>query len=420
MRKTIYAVTLSCLLCLTACSSSDDFSSALVPEWAIPAQYSYASSFSDGVAVVQNTDGSFMFIDDSGNQLFNKSFYSITTRNDGDGMFTEYLPVVRETSNQAAYKIQRDGSPVPEPEYPIAMQENLIPRPYHIAKSENGLMGVVDIKEQWIVSPDYENIFYTSYGQIRILNGNDSGYLTENGELIFVDGVGTIENFIDGYAVVSVLSEHVSAWEPLYNFVDERGNFLLNTHLTDSKPILSENIITYSEDGLYGFMSMDGNVIIPPQYAYAGGFLEGLAAVTNDNGEIGYVDRNGTVMVPFRKGILGREFQDGLAAFTDTNGTEGLINTSGEWVINPGYHFCYYHEDAKAWELQRSEMSDTVDVFYPATGLVIKGIQLIQEITEDHIVAFKGERGVLITFADGKEKIQKFDWIAPFSGDFAL
>ena len=65
------------------------------------------------------------------------------------------------------------------------------------------------------------------------------------------------------------------------------------------------------QDGLYGYVDYDGNVVIPFQYEDAAAFSEGLAAVKK-NGKWGYINKEGDVIIPFRWATV-ESFSEGFA-----------------------------------------------------------------------------------------------------------
>ena len=71
--------------------------------------------------------------------------------------------------------------------------------------------------------------------------------------------------------------------------------------------------IRFAEDGLFGFMDIEGNVIVEPQYVEAGDFSEGLAAVANEEYRYGYIDVDGNLIIP-HKYYRAQCFSEGRAA----------------------------------------------------------------------------------------------------------
>ena len=55
---------------------------------------------------------------------------------------------------------------------------------------------------------------------------------------------------------------------------------------------------TKSNNGKWGFVDRDGNVVIPFKYGWVGRFAWGVAAATY-NGKTGAIDRHDNVVIPF-------------------------------------------------------------------------------------------------------------------------
>lgn len=90
--------------------------------------------------------------------------------------------------------------------------------------------------------------------------------------------------------------------------------------------------------GLWGYINREGDIVIPPRYASARDFHEGLAEVEMER-LWGYIDTEGrTVIQPsFRRT---GEFVEGIAAASPRghpDGFYGFINRHGEYAIFPQF-----------------------------------------------------------------------------------
>lgn len=85
----------------------------------------------------------------------------------------------------------------------------------------------------------------------------------------------------------------------------------------------------------WGFVDLDGQVVIPPVYRDALAFSEGLAAVRLPGTGWGYIDKVGQLQIPFMYDTAGF-FSEGVAP-VELDGQVGYINTSGQWVIQPQF-----------------------------------------------------------------------------------
>lgn len=393
------------------------------PVWALEPQYTVASDFSRGAAAVKYPDGTCALIAPDGEDLWDKRFTVLQFPRAGQKLFVDLFPVAREGQGEY-YRVDLDGSPIPETSPAVTWIDPFAFTGMDLAcaTAENGRMGVLDIKAQWFLPPEYDTTYCTSGNQIRVyIDENTLGFLREDGTVVPVPGAVKIHDFQeDGYALVSLVNEKDPYRGRLYNFIDQDGNFLLTKSLMDHEPILSEGIIAYAEGDLWGFQDLSGNVLIPPTYARAGAFHEGLAAVTNEKGEIGYVTINGTLQIPFQKLQLSGLFYDGFAFFTDSLSLTGLMDREGHWAVPARYEHAYHDKESGLW-LFSYDISDSLeDVFFPEDEVLVRNLKLVKDEHPDYVVAYKGRYAVLVRVEDGKAKLSRFDYLESFSQGLAV
>ena len=393
------------------------------PVWALEPQYTVASDFSRGAAAVKYPDGTCALISPDGEDLWDKRFTVLQFPRAGQKLFVDLFPIVQEGQGEY-YRIDLDGSPIPETSPAVTWIDPFAFTGMDLAcaTAENGRMGVLDIKAQWFLPPEYDTTYCTSGNQIRVyIDENTLGFLREDGTVVPVPGAVKIHDFQeDGYALVSLVNEKDPYRGRLYNFIDQDGNFLLTKSLMDHEPILSEGIIAYAEGDLWGFQDLSGNVLIPPTYARAGAFHEGLAAVTNEKGEIGYVTINGTLQIPFQKLQLSGLFYDGFAFFTDSLSLTGLMDREGHWVVPARYEHAYHDKESGLW-LFSYDISDSLeDVFFPEEGVLVRNLKQVEDMHSDYFVARKGSDAILVRTQGGKAQLYRFDYLESFSQGLAV
>lgn len=62
-------------------------------------------------------------------------------------------------------------------------------------------------------------------------------------------------------------------------------------------PEAANSPLAFRKDGLWGFVSLDGKVLLEPQFEDASSFSKGMAAVKKD-GKWGYIDKTGAFLIP--------------------------------------------------------------------------------------------------------------------------
>ncbi len=114
---------------------------------------------------------------------------------------------------------------------------------------------------------------------------------------------------------------------------------------------VGNGLIPVEKDGLYGYMNLKGENVIPCKYKYAARFREGLAKVSNKEGQIGFIDIEGNIVIPFSNQITGSCFYDGFVGIKTSEGMgfmdkKGKIKYSGKMHV---YNYdCVFSEGVTA------------------------------------------------------------------------
>jgi len=93
-----------------------------------------------------------------------------------------------------------------------------------------------------------------------------------------------------------------------------------------------EELIPFSQGGLWGFADPGGNVVIQPEYDSAEPFACGLAVVSK-SGVYGYIDETGAVAIKPQYSVAGSFVAD-FAVANDEKGEGFLIDQSGNRVLS--------------------------------------------------------------------------------------
>jgi len=93
----------------------------------------------------------------------------------------------------------------------------------------------------------------------------------------------------------------------------------------------SERLLPIKQNGRWGYIDKNANIVIQPQYDEAHDFIGEIAPVKIHN-KWGYIDRSGRVVLSPRSYDIWL-FYDGLSRFSPTPTTWKYINQQGETVI---------------------------------------------------------------------------------------
>lgn len=102
--------------------------------------------------------------------------------------------------------------------------------------------------------------------------------------------------------------------------------------------------------GLSGYINIEGEIVIPCQYEFAGNFSEGLALVSNGN-KSGYINIYGELVIPYKYDYDSGGFTEGLAYVWESNEDLkfGYIDKTGREITNYKYDRGHDFKDGIAW-----------------------------------------------------------------------
>lgn len=220
----------------------------------IPLEYASVSPFVNGMAAVQDTQGTWFFADEQG-------AYTANISNSIKGAVT-YVGVV----NEDKFPVCVDGK---YSYYDLAFTPVL--EGYDFAGTFNAGVAAVKKGNAWhLINGKGEHITKDSYEEIAtdtrgICCLRDRIAVKQKGQWFLLDGSGKKVSS-EGFEAIRL-------------------------------PAGSE-LLAVKKNGKWGFADLDGKLVIKPQYEDAKSFSSGMAAVCRD-GLWGYIDENNTVCIDF-------------------------------------------------------------------------------------------------------------------------
>lgn len=155
-----------------------------------------------------------------------------------------------------------------------------------------------------------------------------SAYVGENGFILsFYNDHATITNGLE------VLGRKAN-WDDFEGIIDSKGNIVVPIQYNYAKYLNNDVVVVAKgkEYGSFGVIDTKGTIKVPLVYDYvkAESYGEGLIAAKKGE-KFGYVDMNGTVVIPFQYESASA-FSEGLAAVV-LNNKLGFIDSSNRIVI---------------------------------------------------------------------------------------
>jgi hypothetical protein len=300
----------------------------------IPAQFDWATGFSQGVASVCVSGGGCGPVDTSGRFL---------------GPLQDRNGLIPDRYSEGLGAVMRVIGPSPVDQahgYVDLGGKVVIPLEYSWAGDFDGGIAVVHqgTKAFFIdragktVTPEFENAYRFSEGLAPVKLNGKWGYIHRDGTMAIAPQFEGARGFSEGLAPV------VSGGA--FEYIDTTGKVVVEPIYADALEF-SEGLAAVWLNWKWGYIDSTGKQAIPIQYQIAGAFREGLAPVQLDNKKWGYIDKNGhfeiqpifdyatsfcaqlASVTTFR--VLGpseRTFNHGERV----QGRDGIINHAGKYV----------------------------------------------------------------------------------------
>jgi hypothetical protein len=314
----------------------------------IPLQFLGAFEFGDNnLAAVVREDSSLDFIDSNGRFRTSLHFQLMLA---GEGMHGAYLPVAfshRLATAPWNWKwgyIDTSGHPVAPSRFEGA---RVFSASGLAAIKQGGKWGYVDITQKIVIPPRFEKAAeFALNGLASVSLGGKCGYVDRKGIVVVPpqfeqcfgfgqNAPGNLarirpdywrgEGLIDTKGKVVLRSVPVDASEPHYEYSGFSTNGL-RSYVDNS-----------SGEGLWGYLDIKGNVVIQPQFRFAGDFAgNGLARVIDRRHKSGFIDAKGTFAISPDFDCAYDFAPDGLARAM-RHGEWGFIDATGKMIIRSRY-----------------------------------------------------------------------------------
>lgn len=190
---------------------------------------------------------------------------------------------------------------------------------------------------KWLIKPEYDNISYFSETVFKCKKDGKCQLIGMDGKELLPDAVDSVTCFSEGYALAL---DKVGERYKVRGFLSEAGqkfHSCNHDYYTGDYPFFSEGLLPVAEtpDGLYGYIDVNGRVVVPFKYRKARPFIQGWASVEPKQRRTVYIDRFGNILdiSGFHHGevVMGSNFNSSGHALIAYYGHEyAIINTKGD------------------------------------------------------------------------------------------
>lgn len=306
----------------------------------IPCKYSSAYEFNDGLAYVNESNGSQNghFINNRGETVITQGEYYFQGRYISDGLL---LVSDKPGDNRRVGAIDKEGSlviPIKEGKE-FAMFEN----GFASYMTEDNAMVIIDKTGKEVG----RNTSYCKSGHPKIRTefnegiaifkeSSKCGAIDTSGNIIVPASYYYLTNFRNGVAIACRWSENSGSW----GIIDIHNNVVVPFRKdVEYKGFSKVGLAAFKQDGKWGFINSKGEVVIANQYENACSFNDSLAWVAKNvegKQKWGLIDVNDNVIVPFEEEFddLLRSYSEGLA-LCERNGKYGFVDKFGNSTFTP-------------------------------------------------------------------------------------
>ena len=290
------------------------------------------NAFSEGLAAIQNANGLWGYIDQTGKIVIPCEWESAGSFNKGIASIRKYGKYgCINSMGQLIVPCQWNGYS------PISFSEGLA-----AVQNEDKLWGFIDMSGVLVIPCVWEGVLTPRFsgGLAAVEKDGKMGYINTNGDVVIPCDYQYASAFSHGFA-------GVQDKEGLF-FIDTSGSIAFPEipHATGLDSFREDGIAFLEFDDYTGiFIDTKGNTVcsLTAEYRYRSNFREGLAGIAkqNEQGEWigceGYIDRTGTIVIPLELHSSYHYFMSGLACVPDgpvssADTPYGVINRSGTLV----------------------------------------------------------------------------------------
>ncbi|MBV7272532.1 WG repeat-containing protein [Clostridium sp. PL3] len=193
--------------------------------------------------------------------------------------------------------------------------------------------GYIDSSGKLIIPIKFDSAEDFQENGLAIVRINDkAGAIDEFGNYVIQPKYSDIQGFKEKRAIVTDNQK--------YKVIDESGKELFENDNFISEFYNGRALFSIVEKGdqwKYGYINLQGKVVVPPQFLSAGNFSNGRAVVQLENEKYGVIDLNGKILKTFPYEQV-TDISEGRLFFKEKiDGKFGLMDENGQIIVAPKY-----------------------------------------------------------------------------------
>ncbi|MED4228808.1 WG repeat-containing protein [Neobacillus cucumis] len=203
--------------------------------------------------------------------------------------------------------------------------------------------GIINEQGYFIVKPKYDTIQSFSEGRSIVNDREGNKVIDESGKVI-TDRAYTVINpeYIQGRVEAAETDEQGNY---RYGYLNKRGKIVIPLIYESTSEFTEGRAVVKTLKGQYQLIDLTGKVLQTYPYAWVGNYGQGLLSFKKSNdGKYGYIDIQGNIVME-PKFTTAERFVDSRAVVSidgDQRDLYGLIKPDGTYIIKPHYNGIVY------------------------------------------------------------------------------
>ncbi|MBE1442172.1 WG repeat-containing protein [Paenibacillus sp. OAS669] len=268
---------------------------------------------------------------------------------------------VKTTSGTKWGYIDSKGNMKLQPQYDYAydFQSNGLARVH-----THGRTGVINASGNYVVRPIYDSIEEFKEGRAVVIDKQGFKLMDESGRIVTKRGYSYMASLSNGRAMFAITE---SSGSNKYGYLDANGNEIIPAQYESAGMFSHSKAVVKIKKNEFALIGLNGEILARYPYAFVGELGDGLLPFQQEeNGKFGYIDENGNIVLePAYTGA--QSFSEGRAVVnTGENFTAqyGLIDRSGHTIVQPEYN------DIQQLGEQRVALGKAIDPNQPFIGSI--------------------------------------------------
>lgn len=231
--------------------------------------------------------------------------------------------------------INKDGTFIIKPQYDNAMdfQDNGL-----AIVDKGNLSGIIDRNGRFIVPLKYSSITQFSEGRAAVIDDSGFRVIDLSGEVITPKSYSYIGTFHNGRVIFNNISEQGLL---LYGYLDRNGSEIIPMQFMSANDFKDGQALVQIKDNQFALIGLKGEILYTYNYASVNNPGDGLLSFQIDtNSKYGYIDMQGNIVIQPQYSVALPFDKERAVVNTsvDISNKYGLIDLNGKFIIEPIYN----------------------------------------------------------------------------------